>query len=215
MTVCPGISVEEYESYKEIIRYDQKNVHITTDPFTRIALVKCLVWFPVPRNTSKQKRMASEVPCTECAKLKHDLRRAAKRLSSTTPATKVQHQQAESTYPLKYLSPASLKTRKMNIKCQHIKERRMIKKYVPDEVILDDQQHQEMCQIPSSIEESAADELELIFAEGEQRGPNVGSILRQTWESDKRAQHAAPVTSFQEDQERNSKINNNSTHVCR
>ena len=86
--------------------------------------------------------MASEVVCTECAMLKHDLRRAAKRISSATPATKVQHQQAESTYPMKYLSPASLK---MNIKCQRIKERRMIKKYVPDEVVLDDQQHQEMC----------------------------------------------------------------------
>ena len=41
----------------------------------------------------------------------------------------------------------------------------MIKKYVPDEVILDDQQHQEMCQIHSSIEESAADELELIYSQ--------------------------------------------------
>lgn len=202
MTVCPGISVEEYESYK-VIRYDQKNVHITNDPFTRIASVKCLMWFPVPRNTSKQKRIASEIVCTECATLKHDLRRAAKRLSSATPATKVQHQQAESTYPMKYLSPASLKTRKMNIKCQRIKER-MIKKYVPDEVILDDLQHQEMCQIQSSIEESAVDELESLFTEGEQ-GPNVGSILRQVWESDKRSQHAASVMSFQEDQERNSK----------
>ena len=32
MTVCPGIFVKEYESYKEVIRYDQKNMHITTDP---------------------------------------------------------------------------------------------------------------------------------------------------------------------------------------
>ena len=127
MTVCPGISVEEYESYKEVIRYDQKNVYITTDLFTCIASVKCLTWFPIPRSMSKQQRMVSEVACTECAKLKHDLRRAAKRISSATPATKVQHQLAESTYPLKYLSPASLKTRKTNIKCKQIKERRMIK----------------------------------------------------------------------------------------
>ncbi len=83
----------------------------------------------------------------------------------------------------------------------------MIKKYVPDEVILDDQQHQQMCQIHSSIEESAADELESIFAEGEQRGPNFGSVLRPSPNVGKckRAQHAASVTSFQEDQERNSK----------
>ena len=131
MKVCPGISVEEYESYKEVIRYDQKKVHITNDPFTRIASVKCLLWFPMPRNMDKQK-MTSEVVCTECATLKRNLRKATKRLSSVTPAVKVQHQQAESTFPLMYLSPTSLKTRKMNIKCQRIKERRMIKKYVPD-----------------------------------------------------------------------------------
>ena len=204
MKVCPGISVEEYESYKEVIRYDQKKVHITNDPFTRIASVKCLLWFPMPRNMDKQK-MTSKVVCTECATLKRNLRKATKRLSSVTPAVKVQHQQAESTFPLMYLSPTSLKTRKMNIKCQRIKERRMIKKYVPDKVILDDQQHQEMCQIHSSIEEIAGDELESLFVEGEQRGQHVGSTLRQVWESDKRSQHAASVMSFQEDQERNSK----------
>ena len=114
-------------------------MHITTDPFTRIASVKCLTWFLIPRSMSKQQRMVSEVACTEYAKLKYDLRRAAKLISSATPATEVQHQQAESTYPLKYLSPASLKTRKTNVKCKQIKERRMTKKYVPDEVILDDQ----------------------------------------------------------------------------
>ena len=31
MKVCPGISVEEYESYKEVIRYDQKKC---TSPMT-------------------------------------------------------------------------------------------------------------------------------------------------------------------------------------
>ena len=88
---------------------DQKNVHITTDLFTHIASVKCLTWFPIPRSMSKQQRMVSKVACIECAKLKHDLRRAAKRISSATPAPKVQHQQAES---MKYFSPPSLKTQK-------------------------------------------------------------------------------------------------------
>lgn len=205
MTVCSGISVEEYESYKDVIRYDLKNVHVTTDPFTRIASQKCLVWFPIPRSTTKQKKMASEVACTECAKLKHDLRRAANRISSAKPETKVQHQQAESSYPLKYLSPASLKTRKANIKSKQMRERRMLKKYIPDEVILDDQQHQEMCQIQSFIEESTGDELESLFVEGEQQVPGVGSTVHKVWEDDKRsAQQKASLSSFQEDQERNS-----------
>ena len=134
MQVCPGISAEEYESYKEVIRYDQKKVQISNDPIACISSVKCLLWFPIPRNICK----TPEVVCSECATLKRNLRKATKRLSSVTSVVKVEHQQAESSYPLKYLSPFSLKTRKMNIKCQRIKERRMIKRYVPDEVILDD-----------------------------------------------------------------------------
>ena len=178
-------------------------MHITTEPFKRISSVDCLIWFPA-RYTLKQK-MVLGVMCTACVTLKHDLRRAVKRLSLVMPESKVQHQQAGSTYLMMYLSPTSLKTRKMNIKCQRIKERRMIKKYVPDEIILNDQQHQELCQIQSSIKEVAGSELESLFTEGEQRGAHVGAILRQVWESDERSQHAASVTSFQEDQEKNSK----------
>lgn len=139
-----------------------KKVHITNDSFTCIASVKCLLWFPMPRNMGKQK-MTSEVVCTECATLKSNLGKATKRLSSVAPAVKVQHLQAESTYHLMYLSPASLNTLKMNIKCQRIKERRMIGKHVPDEVILDDHQHKEKCQIHSSIEDIAGDELVTLY----------------------------------------------------
>ena len=173
MQVCPGISAEEYESYKEVIRYDQKSVQIS---IARISSVKYPLWFPIPRSKTP------EVVCAECATLKRNLRKATKRLSSVTLVVKVKHQQAESTYPLKYLSPISLKTRKMNIKCQRIKERRMIKRYVPDEVVLDDQQHKEMCQIYASIKEVAGDELESLF------GQHVGFTLCQVWEGDKRLQ---------------------------
>ena len=99
MQVCPGISAEEYESYKEVIRYDQKKVQISNDPIARISSVKCLLWFPIPRNICK----TPEVVCSECATLKRNLRKAAKRLSFVTSVVKVKHQQPESTYPLKYL----------------------------------------------------------------------------------------------------------------
>ena len=154
MQVCPGIPPEEYEGYKKVIGYDQKRVQITNDPFTRIASVKCLLWFPIPRSMGKQK-MTSEIVCTECASLRCTLRKSKKRLSSVPLAVTVKRQQAESTYPLKYLSPASRKIRNMNIKCRHIKERRMIKRHIPNEVVPDDQQHREKCQIHPSIEGTA------------------------------------------------------------
>ena len=63
----------------------------------------------------------------------------------------------------------------------------MIKRYEPDEVVLDEQQHKEMCQIYASIEEVSGDELESLFVEGEQQGQHVGSTLCQVWEGDKRS----------------------------
>ena len=71
-----------------------------------------------------------------------------------------------------------------------------IKRYVPEEVILADKQHAEMCQIQSIIEDVASSEL----ADGENHGTQIGSTLRQTWEDDERACHEKAQWSFQEDQ---------------
>ena len=85
MKFCPGISMEEYAGYKEIVRYDLKKVHITTEPFKRVASVDCLLWFPVTRYDRRERNMAAEVVCTACTTLLHDLREAKKRLSHVTP----------------------------------------------------------------------------------------------------------------------------------
>ena len=205
MKFCPGISMEEYAGYKEIVRYDLKKVHITTEPFKRVASVDCLLWFPVTRYDRRERKMAAEVVCTACTTLLHDLREAKKRLSHVTPEVKVQHQQAGSHYPLTYLSPTSLNTRKTNIKSQRAKERWVIKKYAPDELVLDDLQHQEMVEVQSLVEEVGGSELEALFVEGDQKGSHVGTTLRQIWDDDKREKHDESLKAFKRDQEENSK----------
>lgn len=70
----------------------------------------------------------------------------------------------------------------MNIKSTKAKEKRMIRKYVPEDILLSDQQHQEMCQIHSTIEAVVPSELESIFMEGDNQGEEVGVSLCQTWE---------------------------------
>ena len=82
------------------------------------------------------------------------------------------------------------------------KEKRIVKRYVPEEVILDDKQHTEMSHIHSTLDELASDELESIFREGEQQGAQIGSTLRHVWEQDRRVRHDGAKKSFFVDQEK-------------
>ncbi len=206
--ICPGIEIEEYEQYKEVIRYDPKSVQIVDFPVKRIESTKCEHWFPLSQSHSvaKKKRETPEVLCHECVQLRRYLQESVRRLSSVTAEDKVQHQQADSFYPMKYLSPQSLQRRKTNVKSVKAKEKRIMKRYVPEEIILDDKQHAEMSQIHSSLDELASDELESIFREGEQQGTQIGSTLRHVWEQDRRVRHDAAKKSFFMDQEKNSKF---------
>ena len=97
---------------------------------------------------------------------------------------------------MKYLSPQSLQRRQTNIKAVQAKEKRLLKRYVPEEIILDDKQHAEMSQIHSSLDETASCELQSIFGEGERQGTQIGSTLRQVWKQDRRVRHDAAKRSF-------------------
>ena len=207
MKYCPGFQLQQYEEYKEIIRYDMKSVKLTDTPVKRIASAKCLLWFPLgKRGVKKEKLEESEVLCSPCVRLLGYLRSTAQRLSLVPPEDKVKHQQAGSFFPMKYLSPESLKRRKTNIKCTQLKERKMLNKYVPEDITLDDHQHAEMCQIQSSIDSIASNELESVFTEGESQGEHIGSTLRRVWEEDNRARYKAAHEQFQTDQEVNSEF---------
>lgn len=89
--------------YKEVIRYDPKRVQIIEFPARRIESEKCQHWFPLGRgNATKEKKQAPELLRQECLQY---LQASVQRLSSVIPEEKVQHQQADAFYPMKYLSP--------------------------------------------------------------------------------------------------------------
>ena len=89
--------------------------------------------------------------CSEYVRLKVHLKNSSNRIAAVSPGRKVQHQQSLSTYPLKYLSPTSREIHEKNRKAEKSKERRIIKKYAPDEIDLDDEQHEDMCRMHSTI----------------------------------------------------------------
>ena len=137
--------------------------------------------------------------------LRRLLQADVRRLICVTPEVKVQHQEAHS-YPMKYLSCDSLQKRKMNQKIEQRKERRLIKRYVSEDVILAEKQHSKMCHIYATLEKITSSELESIFAAGERIGSDIGCTLCQTWEGDQRTILDEAQQKFQEDQEKKSKL---------
>lgn len=188
MKFCPGITEEEYTQYRDVLRYDQKSVQISEKPFSRICSVHCKLWFPIARSCSKAQKQASEVTCVECVRLKVYLKNSADRIAAASPGRKVQHQQSSSHYPLKYLSPDSKKVREMNKKSEQAKQKRLIKKYVPDEIELDDDQHDEMCRIHSAVEDHAKEDLQQVLKEVPDQ--TTRDTFLQAWENDSRKKFA-------------------------
>lgn len=179
--VCPGIEVEEYDQYKQVIGYDPKKVRIVDLPVKRIESTKCERWFPLSQShgVTRKKRENPHVLCRECVQLQRYLRASVQRLSSVTAEDKVKHEQADSYYPLKYLSPESLQRRKMNVKSALAKKNRIMKRSVPKEIILGDKRRAKI-----SLGESSSCKLESTIGEGEQQGTETRSTLRHVLEQD-------------------------------
>ena len=59
-------------------------------------------------------------------------------------------------------------------------------KYQAVERELDEEQHDEMCRVAETIDETGREELEKLFAEGDAHG--VGGVLQSIWETDYRKQ---------------------------
>ena len=163
MKFCPGLDKEEYHEHREVIRYDLKNVRITTSPVERIDSSKCLKWFRVPKNAPLAEKSSDSVLCSACKKLRNDLLHASKRISQAPTSSKVKHTQPSSHFPLKYLSPNSQKVRKANTQAECSRDKRTLRKYEPQDLVLDDSQHDEMCKVVSELEDSGRIELGSVF----------------------------------------------------
>ena len=160
---CPGLNPTEYESQKEVIRFDIKSLRKSTEPFLRIDSVNCLLWFELGKTSSKQRRETSEVLCPSCTRLKSDISYQMKRTEEESPSKKLRRQQSSSHARLTYMSPTSNLQRKTNQKQQrHCK----LEAYQETEVTLDDQQSDEMGSIMSIIEKEYQDDLETLLSEG-------------------------------------------------
>ena len=82
---------------------------------------------------------------------------------------------------MKYLSPASRKARERNQKAEQMREKRIINKYA---IELDDEQHDDMCKIHSTISDVAKGDLH--EAVSELPCQEARDALMKIWENDNR-----------------------------
>ena len=179
---CPGLSEEEYQDFRKHIRYNPSNVHIVTETFKRIESTRCKRWFTIARNAPLEEKSAEMVKCSGCKKLIHDLERSRKRESTTSPRRKQKRLLPSSHFPKKYLSPASQQKRTSIDKCERRKEKRLLKKYAPHEMMLDDQQHDELLKLVTEIDSTGSDNLQTVYSEAEQHGAR--SVIESAWNLD-------------------------------
>ena len=148
---CPGIDMDDYEECKEAIRYDIKTVQVTKSPISRVDSVKCKLWFQIAKNSPKEEKEAEAVMCMHCKQTRREMQYAVNRVAKVTESQKAKRTQVSSSYPLKYLSPASQQLRRRNTQYERSRDKRLLKKYAPPDVILDDEQHQEMATVVQKI----------------------------------------------------------------
>lgn len=179
---CTSLNEEEYQDFRKDIRYDPSNVHIVTETFKRIESIRCKRWFPIAKNAPLEEKSAEMVKCSGCKKLVHDLERSRKRASTTSPRRKQKRLLPSSHSPKKYLSPASQQKRTSIDKCERRKEKRLLKKYAPHEIMLDDEQHDELLKLVTEIDSTGSDNLETVYSEAEQYGAR--SVIETAWNLD-------------------------------
>ena len=97
------------------------------------------------------------------------------------------------------MSPASQQKRKQRTQVERSNDKLKLAKYQAVEIELDEEQHDEMCRVAETIDETGREELEKLFAEGDAHG--VGGVLQNIWETDYRKQK----DQFLHDQATNSK----------
>ena len=198
---CPGLDISEYEGKREIIRFDVKAAHKTSEPFLRVDSVKCLLWHKLGMTASSVRKEASCVMCPPCVRLKCDIEHQARRTKEESPSKKKERQDTSSRARLSYMSPESRVQRQCKQAARRFSDKRKLEHFEATEVPLDAEQDEEMSTIVSKIEETCPDELEKLFSEGNKHG--VGSKLRSIWSTDRQREYA----DFSKDQKINSKFN--------
>ena len=184
--ICPGI-IKYDRDFKEIVRFQSKNLRIWSHPVTRYDSATCMLWFK-PSNT----RIPAASPlfnvCSSCKALHSQLNAIKHRALDNSPSHKDKWTDPSSNRPLKYLSPASQAQRLAKGSDERRRIRKTILKYEDDplDIELSGEQDEELQRLVMAIEEKGKEDLAAIVAES---GEDVGDEVMRTWQKDVTTHH--------------------------
>jgi hypothetical protein len=190
---CAGILKAEYKSVCTGIRYQPKCLVSKSYPFERYTAKKCLKWFQLRKNASKDERLAvfaGDSRCSACNKVYRDVRqRNKKQLPMMTHEARKKRTEASSSYPISLLSPRGVKRKLHNLSLEKKKRKKTIaglseklKKFT--EITLEEEQSSELTTFVQSV---------------------TGEQLDDALSAEKAATAEALKAAFLHDQKRNSK----------
>jgi hypothetical protein len=157
---CAGISKAEFKSVCVGIRYEPKCLISKSYPFERYTAKRCMKWFKLRKNATKDNRIAAasgDSRCSACNKVYREVRQRNKhQLPKLTHEARKKRTEATSTYPVSLLSPRGVK-RKLHSLSLEKKRRKKTISVLSDklkkltEVTLDEEQSSELCSFVTSV----------------------------------------------------------------
>ena len=195
---CAGIDKDEYEQVCSAIRYDPQNVIEKGYPYPRLIHPKCSKWFKLRHNAPAVERdcaLKGEIRCPVCNERYRELRRTNKRqldsLSSRGSRT-----EAGSKYPIRFLSPKSVKKRRKStqkvIKRQSAQVKRLKVKLESYNVELEEEQSKELSSFLDIIGEKDVDAAMEELGEGD----NMDALKATFYEDQRKNGKDITLTSF-------------------
>ena len=107
---CAGVSKTEFQAVFSGVRYVPDSVVEKNVPFNRVASKKCLKWYTLRTNATRDERnivLEGDNRCAECNQMYRRARSTSKRNLDIPLKERLQRTRPSSNYPMHHLSPRS------------------------------------------------------------------------------------------------------------
>ena len=116
---CASVSKTEFHAVCSGVRYVPDSVVEKNVPFNRVASKKCLKWYTLRTNATRDERslvLEGDNRCAECNQMYHRARSTSERNLDIPLKERLQRTRPSSNYPIHLLSPRSKDIRLQNLK---------------------------------------------------------------------------------------------------
>ena len=188
------MSKTEFQAVCSGARYVPDSVVEKNVPFNRVASKKCLKWYTLRTNATRDERnlvLEGDNRCAECNQMYPRARSTSKRNLDITLKERLQRTRPSSNYPIHLLSPRSKDIRLQNLQKKTRKQekqsaqlRRYEKQMEAMSLDLSDQQSQELLEFVQAIPQKA---LEQVYVQAtKEAGDDMSGAIQKSFENDQR-----------------------------